>query len=95
MKSHNFLKRKSLEILKVNKFFRIFFFLNLILVFFISILLMPHKQLFEFENDQLVAYNECGLSFYDITKKLNCHHSSIDIFLKKYKNIESYYVLDQ
>ena len=45
---------------------------------------MACKQLPEFENDQIVACNDCGLSLCEIEKKLNCYHSSIDVFLKNY-----------
>ena len=48
----------------------------------ISSLLMAYKWLSEFEKGQIMAYNDCGLSFHDTAKKLNCYHSSIDIFLK-------------
>ena len=49
----------------------------------ISPLMMACKQMSEFEKGQIVAYNGCELSLYDIAKKLNCHHWSIDVFLKK------------
>ena len=39
----------------------------------------------EFEKGQIVAYNDCELSLWDIAKKLYYIHSSIDIFLKNYK----------
>ena len=44
---------------------------------------MASKQLSKFEKGQIVAYNNHGQSLCDIAKKLNCHHSSIDVFLKK------------
>ena len=40
---------------------------------------MTSKQLSEFEKSQIVTYNDWGLSLCDITKKLNCFRSSIDI----------------
>ena len=46
---------------------------------------MACKQLSKFENSKIVAYNDCGLSLPDIAKKLNHHHSPIDIFLKNKK----------
>ena len=46
---------------------------------------MTNKQLSEFEKGQIVAYNDYGLSFYDIAKEFNWYHSSIDVFLKNYK----------
>ena len=36
----------------------------------------------EFEKGQIVAYNHYGLSLCNIAKKLICHHSSIDVFLR-------------
>ena len=41
---------------------------------------MASKQ---FEKGQIVTYNDCGLSLCDIANKLNYHHLSIDVFLKK------------
>ena len=57
----------------------------------ISPLLMVSKQLFEFENGQIVAYNDCGLLLYDIAKKLNWYHSSIDVFLKNCNKTRNYH----
>ena len=49
----------------------------------ISPLLMANKQLSVFQKGKIEAYNDCILSPYDIAKKLNCYHSSIDVFLQK------------
>ena len=87
MKSHNFLKQKFLEIQKNQKFLWNFF-LDLISEFVISLLLMAIKQVSEFERSQIGAYNDCGLSFHDIAKKLNHHYSLIDVFLKKTGNYQ-------
>ena len=46
---------------------------------------MASEQLSEFEKGQNVVYNYCGLLLHNIAKKLNCHHSWINIFLKNYK----------
>ena len=35
-----------------------------------------------------MAYNDCGLSFHDIAKKLNHHFSLINVFLKKIGNYQ-------
>ena len=47
-----------------------------------STLLIASKEFSECEKGQIVAYKEYGLSFPDIAKKLNCHHSSYDVFYK-------------
>ena len=57
----------------------------------ISPLLMAFKQLCEFKKGQIMAYYDCELLLGDITKKLNCHHSSIDVFLKTYKKTRNYH----
>ena len=44
---------------------------------------MGSKQLSEFEKGQIVAYNDFGLSLCDMAKKLNHHHLSIHVFLRK------------
>ena len=41
---------------------------------------MTCKQLSEFEKGQIGAYNEGGLLFCEIVKKLNRHRSSTDVF---------------
>ena len=46
---------------------------------------MASKQLCEFEKGQIVAYNHSGISLSNIAKKLSCHHSTINIFLKNKK----------
>ena len=40
---------------------------------------MTRKQLFEFEKAQIVTYNDCGLSLYNMAEKLNHYQSSIRI----------------
>ena len=52
---------------------------------------MACKQLSEFEKEQIMAYNDYGRWFFDIAKKLNCHHSLINIFLKNYKETRNYH----
>ena len=49
----------------------------------IAILLMASKQLSEFEKGEIIVYNDCGHSLCEIAKKLDDHHSSLDVFLKK------------
>ena len=44
-----------------------------------------NKQLSKFEKGQIVARYHYGLSLCGIAKKLNCHHSSIDVFHKNKK----------
>ena len=46
---------------------------------------MEGKQLSEFQNGQILVYNDSHLSIYNIAKKLNHHRSSIDVFLKNWK----------
>ena len=53
---------------------------------------MTGKQLSEFPKGQIVAYNDCELSLCDITKKLDCSHSSIDVFHQNYKKVEIIYL---
>ena len=45
---------------------------------------MMSKQLSNFEKDPIVTYNDHGWLLCDIVRKLNHHHSSIDVFLKNY-----------
>ena len=51
---------------------------------------MASKQLSEFEKGQIVAYNDSGLWFNGIIKKLN-HYSLIDVFYKNFKKTGNYY----
>ena len=37
-----------------------------------------------------MAYYDMRLSLYNIAQKLNCYHSSINVFLKNYKKIGNY-----
>ena len=57
-------KKKKKE--NERKFIWIFFFLDLISYFVISTFLIASKQLFEFENSQIVPFNDCRLSFEDV-----------------------------
>ena len=51
---------------------------------------MSSKQL-SLKKRQIVAYDDCGWSLYNIAKKLNCHHSSADVFLKNDKKTGNYH----
>ena len=57
----------------------------------ISPLVMANKQLSEFDKGQIVAYNNCWQSLRAIAKKLNHHHSSINVFPTNYKNAGNYH----
>ena len=46
---------------------------------------MACMQLTGFGKGQIVAYNNCRLSLWDIAKKLIQHHSSINVFHKNHK----------
>ena len=50
---------------------------------------MAGKQLPKFENGQIVVYNDCGLSLHDITKKLNCYHSSWSLSIPCWKYVQA------
>ena len=80
----NFFLKKCSGMQKKKEISLNFLFLELISQFVISSLLMACKRLFEFEKGQIVAYNECGLSLWNIANKLNHQHSSTDVFLKNY-----------
>ncbi len=45
---------------------------------------MAWTQLSDFDKGQIVASNDCRLSLH-IAKKLNCYHSSIEVFFKNKK----------
>ena len=50
----------------------------------INPLLMACKQLSEFEKDQIMAYNDCGLSLHNIAKKFTIIHQLV-FSLKKFQ----------
>ena len=57
----------------------------------INLLRIASKQFSEFEKDKIMACNDCRQSLCDIAKKLNHHHSSINILLKNYKKTGNFY----
>ena len=57
----------------------------------ISPFLLATKQLSAFEKGQIVVHCGSGQSFWDIAKKLNPLHSSIDFSLKNNNKIGNYH----
>ena len=51
---------------------------------------MVIEQFSVFEKRQILAHNSCELSLQNVAKKLNQHHSSIDILFKNSKKTENY-----